>query len=101
MLAANCGIPAPKLPGIDDMAAIFSRSSFSWSMRARSALVMRGLRVVDPPREPGPESGVPVRPGPPSTPPLPPRDPVDREVPPRLPRPRARLGAPSALMVGK
>lgn len=67
---------------------------------------MRGLRVVEPPRDPGPVRGVP------------PRAPLatasrtglaavvaaerrlaPRVAPPRDPRPRARLGAPSALEV--
>jgi hypothetical protein len=67
------------------VAAIFSRSCFSASIIARSALVTRGLRTVVPPREPGP---------PPRPRPLP--DVSPRTVPPR-PRPRPRFTVPSAL----
>src|SRR5580692_8869241 len=68
------------------VAAIFSRSCFSCSINARSALVTRGFLTVVPPREPGP---------PPRPLPLPEVSP--RVVPP-LPRPRPRLIVPSALI---
>lgn len=68
--------------------AMLSRSAFSVSMRCFSSFVMRGLRVVVPPREPGP----PPRPRPPSPPPRPPREPGP---PPRARPPRPRLVGPS------
>lgn len=60
-------------------------------------MVIRGLRVVDPPREPGPVNAVLLLEPAPAATAAPPRAPVEREVPPRLPRPRPRFGAPSAL----
>jgi hypothetical protein len=97
-------IPAPGEYELGILAKlpIFSRSSFSCSMRARSAFVTRGLRVVEPPRLPGPVRGVPPRPTPAtaSRAELAARRPVPRVAPPREPRPRARLGAPSALVGG-
>lgn len=75
----------------------FSRSNFSCSIRARSAFVTRGFRVVDPPREPGPEAGRLLRAVVLALAAVPRAAVLRAEPPPRLPRPRPRLDAPSAL----